>query len=140
MAKQQPSRGVQLADAVRSGGVTAGAALALLFPAAFLIRAEVLPENAAGIAALTAACVSAVLTEALLFGKRRNGYIYIPCSALVAGMILVLFGACLPMNGWNIGCVLQTMCGMTVGMSAVYFITMNKNNKKSQKKRRSYNR
>ena len=131
MAKQQPSRGVQLADAVRSGSVTAGAALALLFPAAFLIRAEVLPENAAGIAALT---------EALLFGKRRNGYIYIPCSALVAGMILVLFGACLPMNGWNIGCVLQTMCGMTVGMSAVYFITMNKNNKKSQKKRRSYNR
>lgn len=131
---------MQLADAFRSGSITAGAALVLLFPAAFLIRAEVLPENTVGISALAAACVSAVLTEAFIFGKRRSGYIYISCSALVAALILVLLGACLPMNGWNFGCVLQTMCGMTVGMSAVYFIKINKNNKKSQKRRRAYNK
>ena len=42
------------------------------------------------------------------------------------------------MNGWDIGCVLKTLCVMTAMMTSVYFIKMNKNNKKSRKSRAGY--
>ena len=130
MVKQQPNRKGQAADAVRSGSVMAGASLLLALPAALLIREGVLPETSVQLAAL--------LSECLCFGKRRGGYAYIPLSALAAALILLLVGACLPMNGWDIGCVLKTLCVMTAMMTGVYFIKMNKNNKKSRKSRAGY--
>ena len=130
MVKQQPNRKGQAADAVRSGRVMAGAAL--------LIREGVLPETSVQLTALVCAGLAALLSECLCFGKRRGGYAYIPLSALAAVLILLLVGACLPMNGWDIGCVLKTLCVMTAMMTGVYFIKMNKNNKKSRKSRAGY--
>ena len=131
MVKQQPNRKGQAADAVRSGSVMAGASL-------LLIREGVLPETSVQLTALVCAGIAALLSECLCFGKRRGGYAYIPLSALAAALILLLVGACLPMNGWDIGCVLKTLCVMTAMMTSVYFIKMNKNNKKSRKSRACY--
>lgn len=110
----------------------------LRFPAALLIREGVLPETSVQLTALVCAGLAALLSECLCFGKRRGGYAYIPLSALAAALILLLVGACLPMNGWDIGCVLKTLCVMTAMMTGVYFIKMNKNNKKSRKSRAGY--
>lgn len=137
MVKQQPNRKGQAADAVRSGSVMAGASL-LLAPAALLIREGVLPETSVQLTALVCAGLAALLSECLCFGRRRGGYAYIPLSALAAALILLLVGACLPMDGWDIGCVLKTLCVMTAMMTGVYFIKMNKNNKKSRKSRAGY--
>lgn len=138
MVKQQLNRKGQAADAVRSGSVMAGASLLLALPAALLIREGVLPETSVQLTALVCAGLAALLSECLCFGKRRGGYVYIPLSALAAALILLLVGACLPMNGWDIGCVLKTLCVMTAMMTGVYFIKMNKNNKKSRKSRAGY--
>lgn len=138
MVKQQPNRKGQIADAVRSGSVMAGAALLLALPAALLIREGVLPETSVEFAALASAALAALLSECLYFGKRRGGYVYIPLSALAAALILLLVGACLPMNDWDLGCILKTLCVMTAMMTIVYFIKMNKNNKKSRKSRAAY--
>lgn len=113
-------------------------ASACSFPAALLIREGVLPETSVQLTALVCAGLAALLSECLCFGKRRGGYAYIPLSALAAALILLLVGACLPMNGWDIGCVLKTLCVMTAMMTGVYFIKMNKNNKKSRKSRAGY--
>ena len=134
MVKQQPNRKGQAADAVRSGSVMAGASLLL----ALLIREGVLPETSVQLTALVCAGLAALLSECLFFGKRRGGYAYIPLSALAAALILLLVGACLPMNGWDIGCVLKTLCVMTAMMTGVYFIKMNKNTKKPRKSRAGY--
>ena len=109
-----------------------------LWQAALLIREGVLPETSVQLTALVCAGLAALLSECLCFGKRRGGYAYIPLSALAAALILLLVGACLPMNGWDIGCVLKTLCVMTAMMTGVYFIKMNKNNKKSRKSRAGY--
>lgn len=125
-------------SAVQSGSVMAGLSLLLILPAALLIRDGVLPENSVSLSALACSALAALLSECLCFGKRRGGYAYIPLSALAAALILLLIGACLPMNGWDIGCVLKTLCVMTAMMTGVYFIKMNKNNKKSRKSRAGY--
>lgn len=138
MVKQQPSRREQIADAVRSGSIMAGLSLLLALPAALLIRDGVLPEISVQYSALACAGIAALVSECVLFGKKRAGYAYIPLSALVSVLILLLVGACIPMNGWNFGCVLKTLCVMTAAMTIVYFIKINKNNKKSQKKRARY--
>ena len=138
MVKQQPSRREQIADAVRSGSIMAGLSLLLALPAALLIRDGVLPEISVQYSALACAGIAALVSECVLFGKKRAGYAYIPLSALVSALILLLVGACIPMNGWNFGCVLKTLCVMTAAMTIVYFIKINKNNKKSQKKRAQY--
>ena len=138
MVKQQPSRREQIADAVRSGSIMAGLSLLLALPAALLIRNGVLPEISVQYSALACAGIAALVSECVLFGKKRAGYAYIPLSALVSVLILLLVGACIPMNGWNFGCVLKTLCVMTAAMTIVYFIKINKNNKKSQKKRARY--
>lgn len=134
MVKQQPSRRGQIADAVRSGSVMAGAALLLALPAAMLIREGVLPESSAQISALGCAGLAALVSELVFFAKRRAGYAYIPLSAFVSALILLLIGACIPMNGWDFGCIIKVLCVMTAMMTIVYFIKINKNNKKSQKK------
>ena len=138
MAKQQPNRRGQTVDAVRSGSLMAGLSLLLAFPAALLIREGMMPETSEQIYALVCAGLAALVSECVLFGKRRAGYVYIPLSALVSVLILLLVGACIPMSGWNFGCVLKTLCVMTAAMTIVYFIKINKNNKKSQKKRARY--
>ena len=138
MVKQQPNRKGQAADAVRSGSVMAGASLLLALPAALLIREGVLPETSVQLTALVCAGIAALLSECLCFGKRRGGYAYIPLSALAAALILLLVGACLPMNDWDFGCILKVLCVMTASMTIVYFIKMNKNNKKMQKKQAWY--
>ena len=138
MAKQQPNRRGQMIDAIRSGSLMAGLSLLFAFPAALLIRDGILPETSEQISALVCAGLAALVSECVLFGKKRGGYAYIPLSALVSVLILLLVGACIPMNGWNFGCVLKTLCVMTAMMTIVYFIKMNKNNKKSQKKRTRY--
>ena len=138
MAKQQPNRRGQMIDAIRSGSLMAGLSLLFAFPAALLIRDGILPETSEQISALVCAGIAALISECVLFGKKRAGYAYIPLSALVSVLILLLVGACIPMNGWNFGCVLKTLCVMTAMMTIVYFIKMNKNNKKSQKKRARY--
>ncbi len=138
MVKQQPNRRGQVIDAVRSGSVMAGLSLLLVFPAALLIREGVLPENSVQHSALACAGLAALVSECFFFAKRRGGYAYIPLSALAATLILLLVGACIPMNDWDFGCILKTLCVMTAIMSIVYFIKVNKNNKKSQKKRASY--
>ena len=140
MVKQQPNRRGQVIDAIRSGSVMAGGSLLLAFPAALLIREGVLPENPVQLYALACAGLAALVSECFFFAGRRGGYAYIPLSALAAALILLLVGACIPMNDWDLGCVLKTLCVMTAVMSIVYFIKMNKNNKKSQKKRVLYNR
>ena len=140
MVKQQPSRKAQLLDAIRSGGAAAGLTLLLLLPAAMLIHGEILPESGGEAAASAAACVSAVLTEALFFAGRRAGYIFVPLSALTAALLFLLFGACLPVTGWGFGCLWKAACAMTAGMSMVYLIKMNKNNKKTQRKRTGHYR
>lgn len=136
MVKQQPNRKEQAADAVRSGSVMAGASFLLALPAALLIREGLLPETSVQLTALVCAGFAALLSEVLCFGKRRGGYAYIPLSALAAALILLLVGACLPMNGWDIGCVLKTLCVMTAMMTSVYFIKMNKKKQKITKKPR----
>lgn len=138
MVKQQPSRREQIADAVRSGSIMAGLSLLLALPAALLIRDGVLPEISVQYSALACAGIAALVSECVLFGKRRAGYAYIPLSAVVSALILLLVGACLLMDSWDLGCVLKTLCVMTAMMTIVYFIKMNKNNKKSQKKRTRY--
>lgn len=138
MVKQQPSRREQIADAVRSGSIMAGLSLLLALPAALLIRNGVLPEISVQYSALACAGIAALVSECVLFGKRRAGYAYIPLSAVVSALILLLVGACLLMDSWDLGCVLKTLCVMTAMMTIVYFIKMNKNNKKSQKKRTRY--
>ena len=138
MGKQQPDRRGQLVDAFRSGSVMAGAVLLLLLPAAMLIQNGVFPEKSLQLAALLCAGLSGFLTELFVFGKRRNGYMFLPCSALICSLIFLLLGACIPKNGWNFGYILETMCALTAGMSVVYFMKINKNNKKSQKKRKKY--
>lgn len=138
MVKQQPNRKGQAADAVRSEALWQERRFCLRFPAALLIREGVLPETSMQLTALVCAGLAALLSEVLCFGKRRGGYAYIPLSALAAALILLLVGACLPMNGWDIGCVLKTLCVMTAMMTSVYFIKMNKNNKKSRKSRAGY--
>ena len=138
MAKQQPNRRGQLVDAVRSGSLMAGLSLLLAFPAALLIREGMMPETSEQVSAFACAGLAALVSECVLFGKRRAGYAYIPLSAVVSVLILLLFGACIPMNGWNFGCILKTLCVMTAAMTIVYFIKINKNNKKSQKKRARY--
>ena len=138
MAEQQPNRRGQMIDVIRSGSLMAGLSLLFAFPAALLIRDGILPETSEQISALVCAGLAALVSECMLFGKRRAEYVYIPLSALVSALILLLVGACIPMNGWNFGCVLKTLCVMTAAMTIVYFITMNKNNKKSQKKRARY--
>lgn len=140
MAKQQPNRRGQVVDAVRSGSVMAGLSLLLILPAAFLIREGVLPESSTQLSALACAGVSALILECAIFGKRRAGYAYVPLSALISSLIFLLVGACIPMNAWDFGCVLKTLCVMTAAMTIVYFIKMNKNNKKSQKKQLRYNK
>ncbi len=138
MVKQQPNRRGQVIDAVRSGSVMAGGSLLLLFPAALLIREGVLPEGSTYLSALACAGLAALISECVFYSRRRLGYAYIPLSAITAVLILLLIGACIPMKDWNFGCVLKTLCVMTAVMSIVYFIKMNKNNKKSQKKRAPY--
>lgn len=138
MVKQQPSRREQITDAVRSGSIMAGLSLLLALPAALLIRDGVLPEISVQYSALACAGIAALVSECVLFGKRRAGYAYIPLSAVVSALILLLVGACLPVDSWDLGCVLKTLCVMTAMMTIVYFIKMNKNNKKSQKKRTRY--
>ena len=137
MVKQQPSRKAQLFDAIRSGCAAAGLTLLLLLPAAMLIHGEILPESGG---APAAACISAVLTEALFFAGRRAGYIFVPLSALMAALLFLLLGACLPVAGWDIECLWKAACAMTAGMSMVYLIKMNKNNKKTQRKRAGHYR
>lgn len=138
MTKQQPNRRGQVVSAVQSGSVMAGLSLLLILPAALLIRNGVLPENSVSLSAFACSALAALVSECAFFSKRRGGYAYIPLSALIAAMILLLLGACIPMNGWNFGCVLKTLCVMTSVMSIVYFIKINKNNKKTQKKRSPY--
>lgn len=116
----------------------AGLSLLLALPAALLIRDGVLPEISVQYSALACAGIAALVSECVLFGKRRAGYAYIPLSAVVSALILLLVGACLLMDSWDLGCVLKTLCVMTAMMTIVYFIKMNKNNKKSQKKRTRY--
>ena len=140
MVKQQPSRKAQLLDALRSGSAVAGLTLLLLLPAALLIRDEVFPERGAEAAVQAAACISAMLTEAIFFAGRRAGYIFVPLSALTAALLFLLFGACLPVTGWGFGCLWKAACAMTAGMSMVYLIKMNKNNKKTQRKRTGHYR
>ncbi len=125
-------------DAVRSGSIMAGLSLLLILPAALLIREGALPENSVYLSSLICAGLAALASECAFFSKRRGGYAYIPLSALVATLILLLVGACIPMNDWDFGCILKTLCVMTAVMTIVYFIKMNKNNKKSQKKRALY--
>ena len=138
MVKQQSGRRGQTVDAVRSGSLMAGLSLLLALPAALLIREGVLPETSAQAAALGCAGLAALVSECMLFGKRRAGYAYIPLSALTSALVLLLVGACIPMNDWNFGCILKVLCVMTVSMTIVYFIKMNKNNKKMQKKQARY--
>ena len=140
MVKQQPSRKAQLFDAIRSGCAAAGLTLLLLLPAALLIHGEILPESGGAAAVPAAACISAVLTEALFFAKRRSGYIFVPLSAVTAVLLFLLLGACLPVTGWEFGCLWKAACAMTAGMSMVYLIKMNKNNKKTQRKRAGHYR
>lgn len=135
MVKQQPSRKGQLLDAIRSGCAAAGLTLLLLLPTAMLIHGEILPESGGMAAVPAAACVSAVMTEVLFFAKRRAGYIFVPLSALMAALLFLLLGACLPVTGWDFGCLWKAACAMTAGMSVIYLIKMNKNNKTTQRKR-----
>ena len=134
MAKQQPNRRGQMIDVIRSGSLMAGLSLLFAFPAALLIRDGILPETSEQISALVCAGLAALVSECVLFGKKRAGYAYIPLSALTSALVLLLVGACIPMNDWNFGCILKVLCVMTVSMTIVYFIKMNKNNKKMQKK------
>ena len=102
--------------------------------------AQILPESGGAAAVPAAACISAVLTEALFFAKRRSGYIFVPLSAVTAVLLFLLLGACLPVTGWEFGCLWKAACAMTAGMSMVYLIKMNKNNKKTQRKRAGHYR
>ena len=138
MSKQKPGRKEQLIDAVRSGSIMAFASLFLLFPAALLIGQGIMPENKAPLSAIVAAFLSALLTELCVFGKRREGYIYLPLSAVIASLILLLLGACIAAESWNFGCIFEATAAMTIGMSVIYFIKINKNNKKPQKRRKPY--
>ncbi len=116
----------------------AGLSLLLVLPAALLIREGVLPETSVQYSAQACAGIAAIVSECVFFGKRRAGYAYIPLSALFTVLIFLLVGACIPMNAWDFGCILKTLCVMTAMLTIVYFIKMNKNNKKSQKKRTRY--
>lgn len=135
MTNKQPSRREQALDALRSGGVMAGLSLALAFPAALLILEGVLPETSIRLSAYVCAGASALVSELLIYGKRRSGYVYIPLSAFTAGMFLLLIGACIPMKNWDFRGILITVCVMTAAMTMIDFAKMNKNNKKSQKNR-----
>ena len=92
-------------SAVQSGSVMAGLSLLLILPAALLIRDGVLPENSVSLSAFACSALAALVSECAFFSKRRGGYAYIPLSALIAALILLLLGACIPMNGWNFGSV-----------------------------------